>query len=184
MRKPDPATIARDNAINCEMRKIGDRQSKDGRVVSFVLHPDEIPAELVNAAVGTRYMVALVELNDDESPKVQQTMGGAAPDNMQTKNEPNEVVQPAVPNAPVRRAHSYAKQAGIFCQDMTFQSFVIWKTGGAWPGVSDKKALSERTAFYVRQWCNVNSRSELIAGTPVGNAWEKLTAEYEVWRTS
>lgn len=65
----DPAAVARENAVHCEARKIAFRQTKDGVVISFVLHPDEVPNSLATAALGTRYVLALVELNDDETPK-------------------------------------------------------------------------------------------------------------------
>ena len=58
----------RDAAIHCEMKKCGLRQSKDGIIVSFVLHPQEVPKQLQTAEIGSRWMVALVELGDDEQP--------------------------------------------------------------------------------------------------------------------
>lgn len=64
----DLPTIARDNAMGCEARKIAYRQSKEGFVVSFAIHPDEVPTGLAVAGIGTRYMLALVEIGDDEKP--------------------------------------------------------------------------------------------------------------------
>jgi hypothetical protein len=65
----DPAAVAREAASHCEARKIAYRQTKEGVVISFVLHPDEVPDSVATAALGTRYVLALVELNDDETPK-------------------------------------------------------------------------------------------------------------------
>lgn len=66
----DIATTARENALPVEMRKIAYRQSaKDGLVITFAVHPDDMPADLAGAPIGSRYMVALVGLNDDETPK-------------------------------------------------------------------------------------------------------------------
>lgn len=64
----DAATIARENAMGCEARKIAYRQSKEGFVVSFAVHPNDVPDGLAVAAIGTRYMLALVEIGDDENP--------------------------------------------------------------------------------------------------------------------
>jgi hypothetical protein len=64
----DLPTIARDNAMGCEARKIAYRQSKDGFVVSFAIHPNDVPDGLAVAGIGTRYMLALVEIGDDEKP--------------------------------------------------------------------------------------------------------------------
>jgi hypothetical protein len=64
----DAATIARENALSCEAKKHAYRQTQDGVVVSFVLHPQDIPDGLATAALGTRYLLALVEIGDDEKP--------------------------------------------------------------------------------------------------------------------
>ncbi len=65
----DPAAVARQSAAHCEARKIAYRQSKEGVVISFVLHPNEIPDSVATAALGTRFLLALVELNDDDTAK-------------------------------------------------------------------------------------------------------------------
>jgi hypothetical protein len=52
-----------------ECKKHGYRQTGDGGVISFVLHPNDIPAELAAAALGTRYMLVLVEINDNETAR-------------------------------------------------------------------------------------------------------------------
>lgn len=64
------ATLARQNAV--EVRKIAYRQSKEGMVISFVMHPAETPDDLVTAPIGTRYMLAAVRIGDDETPQAQQ----------------------------------------------------------------------------------------------------------------
>jgi hypothetical protein len=58
----------RDNAMHCEAKKHAFRQTQDGVVVSFVLHPQEVPSGLTLAALGTRYMLALVEIGDNDQP--------------------------------------------------------------------------------------------------------------------
>jgi uncharacterized OB-fold protein len=65
----DAAAIARLNATHCEAKKHAYRQTQDGVVVSFVLHPQDMPEGLATAPLGTRYVLAFVELNDDETPK-------------------------------------------------------------------------------------------------------------------
>jgi uncharacterized OB-fold protein len=65
----DLAALARSAAVHCEVKKYAYRQTKDGVVLSFVLHPQEIPADVASAAIGTRYVLALVELADNEKPK-------------------------------------------------------------------------------------------------------------------
>jgi hypothetical protein len=65
----DISALAREAAVHCEAKKHGYRQTQDGIVVSFVLHPEEIPDALATASLGTRYMLALVEIGEDEKPK-------------------------------------------------------------------------------------------------------------------
>ena len=89
----------RDNAIHCEARKWSYRQTKDGVVVSFLLHPNDMPDGLAIAELGTRYMMALVEIGDDEQPKP----------------------------AKQRRAFKELKasqQAGMLCNDSEFRRFL------------------------------------------------------------
>lgn len=57
------------DAEHCEAKKHAYRQTQDGVVVSFVLHPNDLPDGLATAPLGTRYMLALVEIGDDEQPK-------------------------------------------------------------------------------------------------------------------
>ena len=95
------ADEARDNALHCEMVKYAYRQTKDGVVVSFVVHPNDVPAELSASHIGARYMVVLVELGDDEKPK--------------PKRDWNDM-QPA-------------QQAGIRCGERTFFIFLRDRRG-------------------------------------------------------
>ncbi len=45
--------------------KIGYRQSKDGFVVSFSIHPNEMPMILANADIGSQWQITAVELDED-----------------------------------------------------------------------------------------------------------------------
>lgn len=55
-------------AVSCEARKASYRQSKEGLVVSFVIHPSDMPDALAVAPLGQRYMLALAAIGDDEQP--------------------------------------------------------------------------------------------------------------------
>ena len=56
------------DSIHFEGIKVGLKQSKDGYVLTMAIHPDEIPDDLVRDFVGSRYMVVMVRLGDDEKP--------------------------------------------------------------------------------------------------------------------
>ena len=94
-------------STHCEAKKHGYRQTQDGIVVSFVLHPNEVPDDLVLAALGTRYMLVFTRIGDDEEPQVP------------------EVKRPARAFASLPRS----QQAGILCGDETFRRFNT-KRGG------------------------------------------------------
>lgn len=64
----DLSTIAREAAIHCEAKFYAFRKTKEGTIVSFVLHPQEVPDELATANIGTRFVLAMVELGDNEEP--------------------------------------------------------------------------------------------------------------------
>ena len=86
------------NPIQFEGIKTAFRQSKDGYTLSLAIHPDEIPADLMKDFVGSRYMVVMVRLGDDDQPMVREdTFPGDAA----------------------------VKAAGILCRDKEFWEWVF-----------------------------------------------------------
>ena len=63
-------TEVRDAAVNFEAVKISMSQDRNGITLRLSLHPNECPPSLHTDWVGSRYMVALVKLNDQEEPVV------------------------------------------------------------------------------------------------------------------
>lgn len=53
---------------HCEVKLHALRKSKDGVVVSFTLHPQQVPDSLLMADFGTRFMLAFAQIGDDEKP--------------------------------------------------------------------------------------------------------------------
>ena len=56
------------DAAHFEAVKISMSQSKDGTVLRLGLHPDDVPPSLYSDWVGSRYMVAMVRLDEQEQP--------------------------------------------------------------------------------------------------------------------
>lgn len=54
--------------IQFESIKAGLRQTKDGYMLTLSVHPDDAPEDLMRDFVGSRYMVVMVRINDDEQP--------------------------------------------------------------------------------------------------------------------
>lgn len=163
----------RDAAINCEVRKIAYRQTKDGVVVSFVLHPNEVPSELANAHLGTRYMIALVEIGDDDQPKGgDRTEAGRISEQLDTA--PRQETKTG--GARSWDSMSAAQQAGILCADKAFQKFITEKNGWAW------QPNDEQAAQYIRDYCDVQSRSNIDTTPGRRVLWDNLVAGFRTWQ--
>lgn len=54
-------------ALQFEAKKVALKQDRNGYILTLLLHPDEVPVELLRDFVGARYGCALVRINDDES---------------------------------------------------------------------------------------------------------------------
>ena len=54
------------NAMNFEAVKVSMQQNKDGVMLRLAVHPNDCPSDLHTDWVGSRYMVAMVKLNDQD----------------------------------------------------------------------------------------------------------------------
>jgi hypothetical protein len=60
--------MIRHAAMNFEAVKVSMSQDKNGITLRLSVHPNDCPKELHTDWVGTRYMVAMVRLQDDDTP--------------------------------------------------------------------------------------------------------------------
>lgn len=74
------------------------RQSKDGIVLSLVLHPSDVPTPLLSDPIGSRYMVGMVRMGDNE-----------------------EIIEPES----VREGKRMVTSAGALCRDSDFQKWMV-----------------------------------------------------------
>lgn len=97
------ADIARQNAIPLEVKKDGLQQRQNGDwVLRLVVQAADMDPRITNAAMGTRFQAALVEVGDDELPKRKPTDW--------------REVQPAA-------------QAGIRCAEPRFREYLRFEHG-------------------------------------------------------
>lgn len=89
----------REQAINCAVQKAAYRQTNAGIVVSFLIHHADVPAALAAADLGTSYVMALVEMDENEQP----------------------VKQPKQLNPDKR----LVQQSGMACADPVFRKFML-----------------------------------------------------------
>jgi len=61
-------TPIKDIAMNFEAVKVSMSQDKNGIILRLNVHPNDCPKELHTDWVGTRYVVAMVKLQDDDTP--------------------------------------------------------------------------------------------------------------------
>ena len=54
--------------VSFEAVKTSMMQDKNGTNIRLTIHPNDVPAELHKDWVGSRYMVVMVKLNDDDTP--------------------------------------------------------------------------------------------------------------------
>ena len=56
----------RDAAINAEVKLYAFRKTRDGTVISFVLHPNDTSERLMTADIGDCFVMALVPIKGQE----------------------------------------------------------------------------------------------------------------------
>lgn len=72
---------------------------------------------------------------------------------------------------------SYAQEAGILSNDKAF-----WRFIHLYDASDPNRDHSTDAAEYIREKCDVSSRRELLEGTPEGQAFRDLKAEFEAWK--
>lgn len=149
-------------AFQGEMMLAGWTQSHNsGTKVSFWINDEDLEAfkhltARKGKTAGQRFMAVLVQIGDDEQPV---SPGG---------------------DAPARRpSTALALSAVTICRDPVFQEFV----GEAvrWHP-TDAAAREEQAAEYVRDYCRIESRSELDKSPTAAQLFSRLMAEYRDWR--
>lgn len=163
----NPADEARANALPCEMVKYALRQTKDGIVVSFVVHPNDIPAALQVSHIGSRWMAALVQIGDDEQP-VKEVSAEAAQPRQESTSKPTgkrdwRDLQPA-------------QQAGIRANEASFAAFLRETRPDDWHECGDDPAEC------IRLVCGVNSRAMIGVNQRARVIWHQLDSAYAAWK--
>jgi len=158
-----PADQALANAVPCELILYAYRKNKDGIVVSFVVHPEQLPAELAVAPIGSRWVGALVQVGDDELP-VQK----------EARAEPRQVVpKPDGAKVPWRLLQPGA-QAHLLCMKEAFWRFLREEHSAS---ATDE----ESSLAWVRSYCEVKSLSELSSHHTKQMLWHQLNQQFDVW---
>jgi hypothetical protein len=173
----------------CEAKLIAYRKSKDGEVVSLVLHPSDVSDSIRLAQIGQRYMVVLVPLGENEEPTSLSGMPRPVASSTRLNNadmtempQPSPVTSTCTPPARApRQWHEipYVEQAGILCNDPEFRKFLRAKCP---PYILQREDLEppKWAAHIVRHYCQVDSRTEILPGTEAENRWNLLVSSYRM----
>jgi len=166
-------------AIHCDAIKIAYRQSKDGFVVSFAIHPQDMPAVLANADIGSQWRLVLSELDEHGNAQSLSRSGPASrqgqgeslpPDNTHSDQPHNE-------GGGTKRKSWHemtpAQQAGILCDDPAFRKFL----GETYP---EQDGFTATGIIY--NICGIKSRTEIIPGSKANNIWREITSDYRMWQ--
>lgn len=151
------------NKGSFEAKKHAYRQTQDGVVVSFVVHPNDVSAALATAPLGTRYMMGWAEISDD--PAVEHAAALTVP----VAESP--VVEKLTPPRRAFDTLPLSQQAALRCND---KRFVQWLS-------CDNEEVA---AGYVRDHCGVDSRSEILQNTRAGRLWAAMNQDFEAFLTT
>lgn len=145
MTEPKPS----DHAVHFEAVKIAMNQTRDGWKLVLAVHPDEAPEEVLRSLVGSRYMVALVELQDNEEPK-------------------------PLTRAPMDEAKRDAVWAAELCREPAFQRWMWFRLAD----IGEDSQSEEATANRLRAALGIQSRSEISTNPDVRRRFRELAQSY------
>jgi hypothetical protein len=70
---------------------------------------------------------------------------------------------------------SPAQQAGIRCADSQFIFFLAERLAAV------EVETPDQAAAWVRNWCGVKSRSEIVAGSQAAKCWKQIDDQFVLW---
>jgi len=149
------ARRARANAIPLEVKKDGLRQRQSGDwVLSLVIAAADMSARITGAAMGTRYQCVLVEVNDDETPKEDNTRQ-------------------------LWRDLGPVKQSALRCRDPVFWAF-LEEEKQLRVRSEEEAAGSVRTICDIASRSDLGK----AMFTPAKLAWHGLDNEFQAWKAA
>lgn len=150
-------------AAHFEAKKHAYRQTQDGIVISFVVHPNDVAAALATAPLGTRYMVAFAEIGENEQP-------------IPSTDKPEQ--PKAVPAGGKRRFDELprSQQAALMCKDSYF-----WQYVREFMAFDQELDPEENARAYILHMCGIPSRSRLGSGGDPDVCFDKVRWGFHQW---
>lgn len=144
-----------------EAKKHAYRQTQDGVVISFVIHPNDVSPELAAAPLGTILDIVYSEPADNGGES--HTSGPSGP----VGNTHAGTGEPAAPAKRPWRDRRASERAALLCKDAKFRD---WYAFG-----KDE----EIAATMMREMCRVQSRSELDTNEAARFRFESIEYAYK-----
>ena len=135
-------------ALNFEAVKVSMSQDKNGTNLRLCIHPDDVPQELHQHWVGSRYMVAMVKLNDENEPELSEDQ--------------------------VRRQRLF-KSAIMVCKEQSFWTYMADTNPFSLDG---KINSEEGCAKHLRDRLGISSRSDLKKDNDALTKFENMLLDY------
>lgn len=150
--------LAREAAIHFECKKDGLRQTQDGGVkVTFNINPNDMPKQLYTDPMGTRYVIALVALNEDETPRSEPIA--------QDRAKSRKIVD---------KPKSHAGEAKLLVKDPLFAEYIkIYRAYSTHMGNAEA---------FMKKEIGIQSCSELIEGSEAYEQFKALRHDFYSWK--
>lgn len=144
-----------DAAINFEAVKTSMSQSKAGTILRIAIHPNDVPPSLHTDWVGSRYMVAMVKLDDEDKPEISDDQ---------------------------REKSNLVASAAMLCRNYDFSHFMYDQEIMGIPPSNDEEAREEQAARALRFFLHIESRSELKTNDVAANKFKMLQEGFLSWK--
>lgn len=128
---------------------------------------------------GRRVLQIICEVPIEHAPKVHELFGEPEFGEKQINVAIAKMDMAAVAQESVQQEESkkknYPAQAAMLCENEAFQRFLARDMH------SMERMHKEQAANEVRVFCCVNSRSEIVEGTPAAARWQGLYRDFQYW---
>ena len=139
-------------ALKFEAVKVSMSQDKNGTNLRLCIHPDDVPQELHQHWVGSRYMVAMVKLTDEDEPELSEDQ--------------------------IRKQRLF-KSAIMLCKEKSFWSYLDENSHF---GLETSINSEEGCAKQLRDRLGISSRSELKTNNDALNRFENMLMDYRDYK--
>jgi len=147
-------TTIRDAAMGFEGVKVSMSQDRNGIILRLNVHPNDCPPELHTDWVGTRYMVAMVRLNDHDEPETREEQ---------------------------QRIERLIASAGLLCRNAEFGAYLV---GAGLIQELDPYNSEQAAIKAVREYCGISSRTEFRDNPEARSRFEELREDFRAWKQS